>query len=191
MKKMLFTLAGAALVVGLYSFTTVNSTKDVVTYNVNADKSRVDWVGSKKNDYHTGYFTVKSGSLQVDGGKLKGGEFVIDLANLKVTDGAGDRLAGHLKAGDFFDVAKFGGDATYKITNVNYTSENSAVISGNLTVRGASVPVSFTANVRGADDKGFFGEAFFSLDRTLFGINYGLGNVAKDVQIAVHLFATK
>ncbi|MFX8316457.1 YceI family protein, partial [Acinetobacter baumannii] len=58
-------------------------------------------------------------------------------------------------------------------------------------LKGASVPVSFNASVRGTDDKGFFGEAFFSLDRTLFGINYGVGNVAKDVQIAVHLFATK
>ncbi|MBR2647604.1 MAG: YceI family protein [Sediminibacterium sp.] len=191
MKKLLFALAGTALVAGLYSFTSVNSTKDVVSYTVNAEKSRVDWVGSKKNDYHTGYFVVKSGSLQVDGGKLKGGEFVIDLANLKVTDpGGGDRLTGHLKTADFFDVAKFG-EATYKITNVNYTSENNAVISGVLNLKGASVPVTFNASVRGADDKGFFGEAFFSLDRTLFGINYGIGNVAKEVQIAVHLFATK
>jgi polyisoprenoid-binding protein YceI len=134
---------------------------------------------------------VKSGTIQVEGGKLKGGEFVIDLANLKVTDGAGDRLAGHLKAGDFFDVAKFGSDATFKITGVNYTADNVATVSGNLTVRGASVPVSFTANMRGSDDKLFFGEAFFSLDRTSLGINYGMGNVAKDVQIAVHLFATK
>jgi polyisoprenoid-binding protein YceI len=190
MKKLLFALAGTALVAGLYSFTSVNSTKDVVSYTVNAEKSRVDWVGSKKNDYHTGYFVVKSGSLQVDGGKLKGGEFVIDLANLKVTDAAGDRLNGHLKSADFFDVAKFG-EATYKITNVNYTSESNATISGVLNLKGASVPVSFNASVRGADDKGFFGEAFFSLDRTLFGINYGIGNVAKEVQVAVHLFATK
>ncbi|MFW1123177.1 YceI family protein, partial [Vibrio parahaemolyticus] len=98
--------------------------------------------------------------------------------------GGGDRLTGHLKAADFFDVAKFG-EATYKITNVNYTGEGTATISGVLNLKGASVPVSFNASVRGTDDKGFFGEAFFSLDRTLFGINYGVGNVAKDVQIAV------
>ncbi|WP_457831493.1 hypothetical protein, partial [Staphylococcus aureus] len=78
MKKLLIALAGTALVAGLYSFTSVNSTKDVVSYTVNAEKSRVDWIGSKKNDYHTGYFVVKSGSVQVEGGKLKGGEFVID-----------------------------------------------------------------------------------------------------------------
>ena len=41
-----------------------------VTFTVSAQKSKVDWVGSKKSDYHTGYFPVKSGSVQVDGGKL-------------------------------------------------------------------------------------------------------------------------
>jgi len=36
--------------------------------------------------------------VSVDGGKLTGGKFVIDLAGIKVTDaGGGDALAGHLK----------------------------------------------------------------------------------------------
>lgn len=185
---MAFALLGTALLAGIYSFTGITSTKDLISYTVQADKSRVDWVGSKKNDFHTGYFTVKSGSVQVNGGKLVGGEFVIDLANIKVTDAAGAKLEGHLKSADFFDVAKFG-EATYKITGVTYTSETAAIIAGTLNLKGASLPVSFQAAIRNADDKGFFGEAFFSLDRTLFGINYGAGNVAKDVQVAVHLFA--
>jgi hypothetical protein len=54
-----------------------------------------------------------------------------------------------------------------------------------------SVPLSFPAVIRNADDKRFFAQAFFSLDRTLWGINYGIGNVAKDVQLSVYLFANK
>ena len=188
MKKIVFALLGTAFLTGMYAFTPVKSTKDVVTYNVQADKSRIDWVGSKKSDFHTGNFAVKSGTIQVDGGKLKGGEFVIDLANVKVTDRAGAKLEGHLKSADFFDVAKFG-EATYKITSVSYTGDNTATINGTLNLKGTSLPVSFQAAIRNADDKGFFAEAFFSLDRTLFGVNYGIGNVAKDVQVAVHLFA--
>ena len=190
MKKIALALLGTAFLAGIYSFTTVNKTMDVVTYKVEAGKSRVDWVGSKKNDFHTGYFTVKSGAVQVSNGKVTGGEFVIDLANLKVTDGAGAKLEGHLKTGDFFDVAKYG-EATYKISNVTYSDENNATISGTLNLKGASLPVSFNAAIRSADEKGLFAEAFFSMDRTLFGINYGIGNIAKDVQVAVHLFATK
>ncbi len=188
MKKIVFTLLGTAFLAGLFAFTSVKSTKDVVTYTVQSDKSRIDWVGSKKSDFHTGNFTVKSGSVQVDGGKLTGGEFVIDLANVKVTDPAGAKLEGHLKSADFFDVAKFG-EATYKITSVNYTGDNLATINGTLNLKGTSLPISFQATIRNADAKGFFAEAFFSLDRTLFGVNYGVGMVAKDVQLAVHLFA--
>ena len=52
-------------------------------------------------------------------------------------------------------------------------------------------PVTFTAIIRNADDKGFFAEAFFPFDRTVFGINYGAGNVDKDVQLAIHIYGTK
>jgi len=95
-----------------------------------------------------------------------------------------------LKSGDFFDVAKFG-EATYKITSVSYSDDTNATINGELNLKGTSLPVSFKAVIRSADEKGLFAEAFFALDRTLFGINYGIGNIAKDVQVAVHLYATK
>ncbi|GAC1440553.1 MAG: hypothetical protein NVSMB63_07150 [Sediminibacterium sp.] len=186
MKKAFLVMAGAALLMGIYSFVPGTAKKDVVTYNV-TEKSRVDWVAAKASDFHTGSFAVKSGQVQLDGNKLVGGKFVIDLANLKVTDaGGGDRLTGHLKSPDFFDVAKFG-EAVYEITNVAYSSDNTCDITGNLTVKGATVPVKFKANIRNADEKGFFGQAFFSLDRTLLGITYGAGKVANDVEVAVHI----
>ncbi len=189
MKKVLFALTGIAFLAGTYAFKPATEKKAATSLAVNTEKSRVDWVGSKKADFHTGYFPIKSGSVTVDGGKLTGGKFVIDLANLKVTDaGGGDRLTGHLKTPDFFDVAKFG-EATYEITSVTYTSENTADINGTLNLKGTSLPVKFTTMIRGIDDKGFFAQAFFSLDRTLFGVNYGIGAVSKDVELAVHIFA--
>ncbi len=181
-------MMGMALVLGMYSFMPGTAKKDIATYNVNLTKSRIDWTAAKKGDFHTGIFPIKSGEVQLDGNKLKGGKFVIDLANLKVTDGTGDRLTGNLKTPDFFDVAKFG-EATYEITGVNYTSDNTADIAGTLNLKGASFPVKLTANIRGADDKNFFAQAFFSLDRTAIGINYN--GPAKDVQLSVHLFASK
>jgi polyisoprenoid-binding protein YceI len=183
MKKIFMSLAGTALVLALFSFV---PKKDVQTLNVVLDKSRIDWIAAKAGDFHTGNFPLKSGSIQVDGGKLKGGSFVIDLANLKVTDAAADRLGNHLKSADFFDVAKFA-EATYTITGVNYTSDNTAEVSGNLSLKGASFPVKFNVNIRGTGERGFFGQAFFSLDRTALGITYN--GPAKDVQLAVHLFA--
>ncbi len=190
MKKAFLALAGVAFLAGMYSFAPAIAKKKDTSLTVSAEKSRVDWIGSKKADFHTGYFTIKSGTVQVDGGKLKGGKFVIDLANLKVTDaGGGERLTGHLKTADFFDVAKFG-EATYEITSVNYTGASTADITGNLSLKGTTLPVKFQAQIRNLDEKGgLFAQAFFSLDRTLFGVNYGIGAVSNDVQLAVHLFA--
>jgi polyisoprenoid-binding protein YceI len=151
----------------------------------------VDWVGSKKSDFHTGYFPVKSGAVQVDGGKLVGGSFVIDVAGLKVTDeGGGAKLQGHLSSGDFFDISKFG-EATFTINTVDYIKADRATIKGDLSLKGIKAPVTFTAIIRNADDKGFFAEAFFPFDRTVFGINYGIGMVDSDVQLAIHIYGTK
>lgn len=190
MKKFMFALTMMVASISLVSFKNVSNKKAVETFTVDASKSKVNWTGSKKTDFHVGYFPVKSGAVQVDGGKLVGGSFVIDIAGLKVTDDAGVKLEGHLQAPDFFDVAKFG-QATYTITSVKYTKGNKATIVGDLSLKGVKAPVSFEAYIRNADEKGFFAEAFFPLDRTLFGINYGVGAIDSEVQIAVHLYATK
>jgi len=186
MKKVFLALALVASTVGIYSFTT----KVADTFAVNTTTSKVEFIGSKTDGFHPGYFLLKSGSVTIDGGKLTGGSFVIDLASLKVTDEAGAKLEGHLKAPDFFDFSK-GTEATYTISSVKYTSATKAEIDGSLTLKGVTAPVKFVANIRGVDAAKFFAEATFSLDRTAFGINYGVGKVASDVQVTVHLFAGK
>ena len=191
MKKIIFAVVILATSLSLVAFTKKDKSNAAVTFTVNAQKSKVDWVGSKKSDFHTGYFPVKSGAVQVDGGKLVGGSFVIDVAGLKVTDeGGGAKLQGHLSSGDFFDISKFG-EATFTINTVDYIKADRATIKGDLSLKGIKAPVTFTAIIRNADDKGFFAEAFFPFDRTVFGINYGLGMVDSDVQLAIHIYGTK
>ncbi len=186
MKKLFVAATGVAMLVGIYSFKKVVAP---VTFNTTAE-SKIVFVGSKKGGYHPGEFSLKSGSVNVDGGKLTGGKFIIDIAGVKVTDAAGDKLAGHLKGGDFFDAAKYP-EATFEITSVKYTSDATADATGNLTLKGVTLPLTIPVVVRNADDSKFFGQATFNLDRTLFGIVYGKGNVSNDVQVSVYLFATK
>jgi len=193
MKKIMFSLAVIATSISLFSFAPKAKNADVVTFNVTAQKSKVDFTGSKKSDYHTGYFPIKSGAVQVNGGKLVGGSFVIDIAGLKVTDErGGEKLQGHLSSADFFDIAKVGfGEASFTITSIEYTKADRATIKGDLNLKGIKAPVTFTAVIRNADDKGFFAEAFMPFDRTIFGINYGIGMVDSEVQLAIHIYATK
>jgi len=177
--------------IAMFSFAPKTAGKDDVSFTVNAAKSKVNWTGSKTGDFHTGYFPVKSGAVQTSAGKLIGGSFVIDIAGNKVTDESGAKLEGHLSSPDFFDVTKFG-EATFTITSVKYTKANKATITGDLSLKGVKAPVTFEASIRSVDaEKGFFAEAFFPLDRTLFGISYGVGMVDSEVQIAVHLYGTK
>jgi len=195
MKKIILAVTLITASFSLVAFTKKDKMTEGVTYTVNAQKSKVDWIGSKKSDFHTGYFPLKSGSLQVNAGKLTGGSFVIDIAGLKVTDErGGDRLQGHLSSADFFDIAKFG-EATFTITSVKEISEGKVNITGDLTMKGIKAAVSFPAVIRSADlnekDKGFFAEAFFPFDRTVFGVSYGVGMVDKDVQLAIHIYAAK
>jgi polyisoprenoid-binding protein YceI len=191
MKKIKYSLSLIAASISLVSFAPSQKKADAVTFTITAQKSKVDWIGSKKSDYHTGYFPIKSGAVQVEAGKLVGGNFVIDVAGLKVTDDrGGEKLQGHLSSGDFFDIAKFG-EATFKITSVKYTAGDKATITGNLKIKDISAPITFIASIRNADDKGFFAEAFLPFDRTLFGINYGIGMVDSEVQLAIHIYGSK
>jgi polyisoprenoid-binding protein YceI len=177
--------------VAIASLAVFSFTKKGDTYTVNTAESKIEWVGTKKSGSHPGSFSLKSGAVMVDGGKLTGGKFVIDLASLKVLDGAGAKLEGHLKGADFFDFAAKGTDAVYEITSVKYSNANTAEISGNLTLKGVTAPVSFTSTIAKADGGSFVGDAGFNVDRTAFGINYGAGNVENNVAIKVHLVAAK
>lgn len=189
MKKAFLAIAMTAVMAGTYSF--IPATKKLaepVVYNVVTSESKVDFVGSKKAGYHKGSFAIKSGAVMLNEGKITGGKFIIDMSSVK-TD-AGEKLDGHLKAPDFFDAAKFG-EATYEISEVKYTGASTADISGKLTLKGVTLPLSFSTTIRSADEKLFFGQANFSLDRTLFGISYGAGSISNDVQISIYLFAKK
>lgn len=187
MKKISFFAVIATVVTTLSSFI-ITSKKVEDVYNVNTSNSRIDWIGSKKDGYHPGYLTLKSGNVSVEAGKIKGGKFVIDVANLKVTDAAGAKLEGHLKSADFFNVEKFP-EASFEITTVNYTSDNVIEIAGNLTVKGNTVPLKFPGYVRNVDDKKLFAQAFFTVDANLLGIASKWVNA--DVPLSIHLFATK
>lgn len=191
MKFVKFAIPSLVAIAGLYAFTPKAKPVAEMNYKANVEKTTINWSGSKKNGFHPGVLSIKSGGLNIESGKITAGEFVIDMNSLKATDGAGEKLTGHLKGDDFFSVAKFG-EATYSFDKVNYTSDNTAEINGSLSIKGLSVPVKLTANVRGLDDKsGIFAEAFFSLDKEAIGIAYGKGYLSNDIQVSVHLYANK
>jgi polyisoprenoid-binding protein YceI len=120
---------------------TVNevATEVSATYGLNLDESGIHWKGEMMGMYsHEGTINFKEGELQVEGGKLSGGHFVVDMQSMVPTDEnykpeegkSKDKLVGHLSSADFFDVANHP-TASFKITSVE---GNKAT--GQLTVRG-------------------------------------------------------
>jgi polyisoprenoid-binding protein YceI len=113
------------------------------TMNVDTSASEVEWNGTLVGVYtHTGNVDLNSGSVTIQDGKIAGGSFVVDLTSIAPTDGnynpeedkTPEKLVGHLKSPDFFNVSEHP-TATFEITG----SEGDQVM-GNLTIRGVTHP---------------------------------------------------
>jgi polyisoprenoid-binding protein YceI len=140
--------------------------------------SVVHWLGTKPVGQHEGTFKIANGNLTVDGNTLTAGSFIIDINSLTDNDlkaGEGkEKLEGHLKSPDFFDVAKFPA-ARFEITNVEAVSNDSTAthkISGNLTLKDSTKNVTFPAAIK-ITDNSLTATANFNIDRTQWGLFYG------------------
>ncbi|MBC2839120.1 YceI family protein [Robiginitalea sp. SC105] len=170
MKKNVFTLI-LAVVAGSATYATEPVAEETKT--VNAQASTVTWKAYKVTGSHTGTVALQSGNLIFDGDNLTGGEFQVDMTTLTATDVEGesrDKLVGHLKSEDFFSVATH---TTSKLvfTNVKATGKNSYEVTGNLTIKGITKPVTFDLSVYGSK-----ATASVKVDRTAYDIRYGSGS---------------
>lgn len=184
--------------------TPVEATQQAVTYNVVTAETSIDWVGAKPAGKHTGTLSVSAGSVVVDGGKLISGEFTLDMNSINVTDLQGDDkmyLEGHLKgtakpedADHFFNVTKFP-TGTFILKAFDGTT-----VSGDLTIKGTTKPVSFPAKVTISDSEVSLVSETFTINRVDFGVNYGSKSIfdnLKDkfindeIELVVKVKATK
>lgn len=144
-------------------------------YQVDVAQSKVVWTGTKVTGAHTGTIAIKSGTLSVDNGVLTGGTFALDLSTISSTDLEGEykeKLDGHLKAADFFDVAKFP-EATFVITKAEAGATPQDVkISGNLTIKGVTKNISFDTKVVESTATTIKTEADFNIVRADWGVSY-------------------
>ncbi len=142
---------------------------------VDASTSKLVYVAKKAiiDSKHTGEVKIKDGFLTFAGDTLKGGEFTIDMntiTNTDLTDAEyNKKFIGHITSEDFFDVKKF---PTSKLVIKTATKEkdNTYAIVADLTIKGKSAPVNFTATVSKDEAK-----ANIVVDRTAHDVKYGSG----------------
>lgn len=147
-------------------------------FKVDTKASQVKWTGEKVTGEHWGYVSLKSGSLQVENGKLADGEFTTDMTSITVKDLEPgewhDKLLGHLKSDDFFSVDKHK-EASFDIRIIKDLGNNKVKITGDLTIKGIKKQISFEANYKIQGNK-ITAEAVMAVDRTRYDIKYGSGS---------------
>lgn len=140
---------------------------------IKASESTINWTGKKVTGSHTGTLNLSEGFLVFEGDKITGGEFVVDMTTLVVTDleaGKGkEKLEGHLNSDDFF------GTENHKTAKLvvakTLKTKDGYKISGNLTIKGKTNPITFDLNV-----KGDTATTTLNVDRTKYDIKYGSGS---------------
>ncbi|HSQ64224.1 MAG TPA: YceI family protein [Polyangiaceae bacterium] len=133
--------------------------------------SKIEWTGSKVTGSHDGSFSSFDGTIDwVDANPEKSKVTVeIDAATLTT---APEKLVGHLKSPDFFDVVKFP-KAQFVSTSVKAGGDKGAThtITGNLTLHGVTKSIAFPATLKGTAHS-VDADATFTLDRKDFGLDY-------------------
>lgn len=142
------------------------------TYTLTPD-SKLEFVGSKVTGKHEGGFEKFSGQFVVDVENKKlveNAEHIVEI-DMTSTWSDNEKLTGHLKSPDFFDVEQFP-TAKFVLTKAVKTDAGYN-LSGNLDFHGVKKGIVFPANVTVADDgKTVSVEADFSINRMDFGVVY-------------------
>lgn len=174
MKSVKFFVASLAVALFVSGSVSADNGKKATNLKVNTSKSELTWVGKKIGGEHTGKITLKEGTIVLDGNKLTGGKFVADLNTITSTDLTDKeynaKLIGHLKSDDFFSVAKHP-TATFVVTKAAPKSAGVYDVTGDLTIKGITKPVTFPVTVKttaaGAEATGTL-----VVDRSKYDIKY-------------------
>lgn len=163
------------------------------TLMLSPETSKIDFVGSKVTGSHNRGFKAFTGSIDLteDGKGVRAMAADIEMAS---TWSDNEKLTGHLKAPDFFDVAKFP-KATFVSTEIAPGGEKGAThtVTGNFTLHGVTKSIKFPAKVAVSDDSAKVDSEFF-INRKDFGIVYpGQANnmIRDEVVIKLALNGTK
>jgi polyisoprenoid-binding protein YceI len=160
------------------------SAAETVTYLIEPSTSKVEWTGAKITAHHDGSFAQFKGTITVPGGKPENAKIHLDVDTPSLTVQP-DKLAGHLKSPDFFDVEKFP-KATFDSTTIA-TSGATHTITGNLSLHGVSKSVTFPASITISPTK-VSAKADFSIMRKDWNLVYpGMPNDLIKDDVAIHL----
>jgi polyisoprenoid-binding protein YceI len=163
--KKLFSFA--ILMTGTIFMMAFNPIKEEV-YTVDTSKSTIGWSAKKVGGGHTGTVNITEGSLIYNGKTLEKGMFSMDMSSI-TSDNA--RVTTHLKSPDFFS-SENNPKSKFEITKVSSAGKDRVNITGNLTIKGITHPLTFPATVKQANGVVVAAASGIRVDRTKYDIKF-------------------
>lgn len=137
---------------------------------INNQNSKIEFVGAKVTRKHDGKFNKFEGAIQLNEGDPTKSSVNVTI-ELKEVETDTEKLTGHLKSPDFFDVEKFP-QAKFTSTKIEKGEKPGQYqVTGNLDLHGVTKSITFPATIQ--TGKGSVSvSAEFGINRQDFGIKY-------------------
>ncbi len=161
----------ALIAIAFIGFTSLAQEK----FSADLDKSVINWKGFKPTGSHHGIIKLSNGYFNLNGDKIVGGEFTIDMNSIVDLDMPADneynaKLVNHLKSADFFEVETYP-TAKFKVTGSEQKG-NKTLIKGDLTIKDKTNAVSFLAEVNQSNNQLMVKSDIFKLNRAQYNVKY-------------------
>ena len=138
---------------------------------INPETTKLEFVGSKVTGSHDGGFKELTGTFHLVPDRLEESRLHAEI-DMNSTWSDSQKLTGHLKNEDFFDVEKYP-TSEFVSTKIaaNEDGEGTHTITGNLTLHGVTKSITFPATLEVTDDAASLNSEF-AINRKDFGIAY-------------------
>ena len=137
-----------------------------------ADNSKVEFTGSKVTGKHDGGFRAFTGTIDLVNAKPEDSSVFVDI-DMNSVFSDDDKLTGHLKSADFFEVEKYP-KATFASTRIAPDAAKGAgnyTVTGDFNLHGQTKTITFPARIN-VTDADVSVDTEFAINRKDFGIVY-------------------
>lgn len=153
-------------------------------HKLTAENTTIKFVGSKKDGKHEGTFKKLDGTLSVDSANMAKSKLEVTIDVESITTDT-EKLTAHLKSPDFFEAKRFP-QAKFASTSIKPAADakDGYIVSGDLTMHGATHAVSFPAKTTVVDGTTTV-SCQFEINRHDWNISYGKATVNAAVQMSI------
>jgi polyisoprenoid-binding protein YceI len=191
MKKMFKPLALLAIVAGFSGLASAQS----VTYTIEPTHTFVTWEAKHfGTSTSRGRFDKKSGSITIDKTAKTGkAEIMIDMKSMNTGVAPFDK---HLTGEDFFAADKFP-EAKFVSSSFKFEGDKVSEVSGNLTMRGKTNPVTLKSTGFGCYDNPYIkrevcgGDFETTITRSQYDMKYGLPGIPDNIRLLIQVEGIK